>query len=67
MKISDYDFVLIFLNNVLSEDEVWLGGELHKLGKPFSLLRSKIDIDIDNAKYDGKDQEIAIPEIKENI
>ena len=55
-KISDYDFVFNFFNNVLSEDEVWLVRELRKLGKPFSLVRSKIDIYIDNAIHDGKDQ-----------
>ena len=67
MKISDYDFVFIFFNNVLSEDEVWLVRELRELDKPFSLVRSMIDIDIDNAKYDGKDQEKIIPEIKGEI
>lgn len=67
MKISDYDFVLIFFDNVLSEDEVWLVRELRKLGKPFSLVRSKIDIDIDNAIHDGKDQEKIISEIKGKI
>jgi hypothetical protein len=54
--MSDYDFVFIFFNYVLNEDEVWLVRELRKLGKPFSLVRSKIDIDIDNAIHDGKDQ-----------
>ena len=67
MKISDYDFILIFSNNVVGEDEVWLVGELRKLGKPFSLVRSKIDIDIDNAKYDGNDEKMVIPEIKGKI
>ena len=51
----------------MSEDEKWLVGELRKLGKPFSLVRSKIDIDKDNAIHDGKDQEKIIPEIKEQI
>ena len=51
----------------MSEDEKWLVGELCKLGKPFSLVRSKIDIDKDNAIHDGKDQEKIIPEIKEQI
>ena len=67
MKMSDYHLVFIFFNNVLSEDEEWLVGELHKLGKPFCLVRSKIDIDIGNAEFDGKDQQIIIPEIKEKI
>jgi predicted metalloendopeptidase len=64
MKISDYHFVFIFCDNVLCEDEVWLVRELRKLGKPVSLVRSKIDADIENAIYDGKEQEMIIPEIK---
>lgn len=36
MQISDYDFVFIFFNNVLSEDEIWLVRELRRLGKQFS-------------------------------
>ena len=67
MKISDYDFFFIFFNNVLGEDEIWLVGELRKLGKPFALVRTKIDIDIDNAEYDGKDPEMIQSEIKEKI
>ena len=67
MKISDYDFFLIFVNNVLSEDEVWMAGELRKLDKPFTFVRSKIDVDIDNAIYDGKDPEMIIPEIKRQL
>ena len=67
MKISDYDFFFIFFNNVLGEDEIWLVGELRKLGKSFALVRTKIDIDIDNAEYDGKDPKMIIPEIKEKF
>ena len=67
MKISDYHFVFIFCDNVLCEDEVWLVRELRKLGKPVSLVRSKIDADIENAIYDGKEQEMIIPEIKWEI
>ena len=40
---------------------------MRKLGKPVSLVRSKIDADIENAIYDGKDQEMIIPEIKREI
>jgi GTPase Era involved in 16S rRNA processing len=67
MKISDYDTVFIFCDNVLSEDEVWLVRELNKLEKPVFLVRSKIDADIENAIYDGKDQEMIIPKIKREI
>jgi hypothetical protein len=37
------------------------------VGKPFSLFRSKIDIDIDNAKYDGKKKDMVLPEIRGKI
>ena len=67
MQISDYDFFFIFFDNVLGEDEVWLVREWRKLGKPFSLVRSKIDTDIESAIYNGKDQEMIIPEIKREI
>ena len=67
MKMSDYDVVLIFFNNMPSEDDVWMVGELGMLGKPFALVQPKIDIDIDNAKYDGKDPEMIQTEIKKRI
>ena len=67
MKISDYDFFFIFFNNVLGEDDIWLVGELRKLGKPFALVRSKIDIDIDNAIHDGTDPEMIQQKIKGKI
>ena len=67
MKISDYDFFFIVFDKFLGEEEIWMVGELRKLGKPFFLVRSNIDIDIDNAKYDSRDQEMVIPEIKEEI
>ena len=67
MKISDYDFFFVFFDGVLGEDDLWLIRELRRLGKPFSLVRSKIDVDINNAMYDGKEVEIIIPEIKREI
>lgn len=67
MNISDYHFIFILFSHVLSEDEIWLVGELLKLGKPFALVRTKIDIDIDNAIADNKDREMIIPEIRERI
>jgi hypothetical protein len=44
MKMSNYDFFFILFNNILCEEEIWMVGELRKLGKPFFLVRSKIDI-----------------------
>jgi hypothetical protein len=70
LVLSSYSRILPLQNhhhNVLGEDEVWLVRELRKLGKPFSLVRSKIDTDIESAIYNGKDQEMIIPEIKRKI
>jgi uncharacterized protein (DUF697 family) len=67
MKISDYDFLFVFFDNVLSEDDLWLVRELGKLGKPFSLVRSKIDVDINNATFDYRDKEVIIQEIRREI
>ena len=67
MKISDYDFFFIFFDNVLGEDEVWMVRELRKLGKPFSLVWSKIDADIESAIYNGKDQEMIIEKSNEKL
>ena len=67
LMIHRYDFVFIIFNDALSEDEIWLAGALSRLGTPFSFVRSKIDIEIDNAIYDGNNQEMVIPEIKGRI
>lgn len=66
MNISDYEFFLIFFDSVLGEDDVWFVNILRKLGKPFCLVRSKIDIDIESAIHNGKDQEMIIREINKN-
>jgi hypothetical protein len=49
------------------KDEIWLSLELEKLGKHFALVRTMIDVDINNAKNNGKDKKMIIPEIKERI
>jgi GTP-binding protein EngB required for normal cell division len=67
MKISDYDLFLIFVNNALSEDDIWIAGELRKLDKPFCFVRSKIDLDIENVIPDGKEPEMIIPEIRRQL
>ena len=67
MKMSDYDIVLILFSTELSEDDIWMVGELRKLGKPFALVRTQIDREINNAENDGKDPEMIQPEIKEQI
>jgi signal recognition particle receptor subunit beta len=67
MKISDYDFFFVFFDGVLGENDVWLVRELCKLRKPFSLVRSKVDVDIANAEQDNKDPEMIIPGIKKEI
>lgn len=67
MKICDYDFIFIFFDKVISEDNLWLVGELDKLGIPFSFVRSKIDEDIANGKRDNMDEESVISCIRDKV
>ena len=64
-NISDYDFVFIFFEHDLSEEEIWLSGELRKLHKPFALVQSKIDLVITEAITKGKVPNTIIKQIRE--
>lgn len=67
MRICDYDFVFIFFDKVITEYDLWLVGELDKLGKPYCFVRSKIDQDIKNAERENMDKESVIYKIKKKI
>ncbi|VDI47751.1 Hypothetical predicted protein [Mytilus galloprovincialis] len=47
MKMSDYDFIFIFFDKVITEDNLWLVGELDKMGKPYSTAAEEKDMPID--------------------
>ncbi|CAC5387738.1 unnamed protein product [Mytilus coruscus] len=67
MKICDYDFVFVFFDRVFNEDTLWLVGELDKLGKPYCLVRSKLDKDMKNAARENIDRELVEPKIEAQI
>lgn len=58
MKIYDYDYVLIFFDKVISENDVAVAQELEKMDKPFCFVRSKVDADLEDSKYNGPQQDI---------
>lgn len=67
MNLCQYDYFFIFFDKVVSEDDYFLVEALVEMKKPFSLVRSKIDDDLRNAKDDGKREEDVIPEIRMKI
>ncbi|CAG2186539.1 unnamed protein product [Mytilus edulis] len=67
MKISDYDFIFIFFDKVITEDNLWLVGELDKMGKPYCFVRSKLDEDMNNAERENIDRTKVLSTIREKI
>lgn len=66
MKIRDYDYFLIFFDRVISENDVAVVRELKKMDKPFCFVRSKIDADLENAKYDGRQKSTILFNIRKS-
>lgn len=67
VNLDIFDFFFIFLDSVVMEDDIWLVETLKKRHIPFCFVRSKLDIDIANAKQKGIGQEEVIKVIKEKI
>ncbi|CAC5404743.1 unnamed protein product [Mytilus coruscus] len=67
MKISDYDYFLIFFDKVISENDVVVAKELKKMEKPFCFVRSKVDVDYENAIYDGRQQDTILSSIHQSV
>jgi hypothetical protein len=52
VNLSEYHYILIFFESVLTEDDEWLTVQIQEKGIPFCLVRSKIDQDVEC--YKGK-------------
>ncbi|XP_052785392.1 T-cell-specific guanine nucleotide triphosphate-binding protein 2-like isoform X2 [Mya arenaria] len=52
VNFEKYDFFVIISCSRFTENDAWLAKEVEKKGKHFYLVRSKIDIDIENNKRD---------------
>lgn len=46
MKLKSYDFFLITLSSRFTENTLWLANVLIKMQKPYFLIRSKLDLEI---------------------
>ncbi|XP_045166299.2 interferon-inducible GTPase 5-like isoform X2 [Mercenaria mercenaria] len=55
MNFSRFDVVIIVLAGRFLQDDIWLGKELFDLRKNILFVRTKIDIDMMNAKRDHPD------------
>ena len=62
MGLHNYDYCLIFVGNI-EENDIDIAKKLKEMDKPFCFVRSKIDIDIENAKTDGEPETEVIKKI----
>jgi predicted GTPase len=57
IKIDRYDLFVIISDACFSENDAWLARNILNRGKPFSLVRTKLDEAMTNASYDGHKME----------
>lgn len=62
-QLRDYDYFFIVFDTVLHEDDLWLAQQLVKMKKPFVLVRSKVDLDIELCG--GEDEKSIIKSLRE--
>jgi GTP-binding protein EngB required for normal cell division len=53
MELHKYDYILMFVGNI-EENDIEIAKTLKEMKKPFCFVRSKIDLDIQNAEKDGE-------------
>ncbi|CAG2202330.1 unnamed protein product [Mytilus edulis] len=56
MELHKYDYFFVFFDTVLQEDDLWLAKQLIKMKKPFCLVRSKVDKDVQIGLKNGIDE-----------
>lgn len=64
INLGVFDFVFIFVDNFIMEDDVYVAKKLQALGTQYCFVRSKIDLDILNAIDKGKTQTMVVREIR---
>jgi small GTP-binding protein len=62
MKLYEYDYILIFVGNI-EENDLEIAKKLKEMEKPFCFVRSKIDLDILNARNEGESEKDAVEKI----
>lgn len=67
VNASECDYLLIFFDSVISEDDIWLAERLKDINKPFCFVRSMIDQDIHNAEFDGKNSDTVLEEVRQKV
>ena len=50
VNLSEYSYIFIFFEPVLTEEDKWLVVQIQKKGIPFCLVRSKVDTSVESRK-----------------
>lgn len=61
------DYFFIFFDSVISDDDIWLAKRLKDINTPYCFVRSMIDQDIQNTKFDGKNADTVLGEVREKV
>ena len=70
INVDRYDFFLVITSDRFTQDDTWLGEELHKRNKKYFFGRTKIGVDISNNKKahpKTHDEDAVVREIRDDI
>ena len=67
VNLSEYHYILIFFESVLTEDDEWLTVQIQEKGIPFCLVRSKVDKDVESTEGRQIGEKGVLLKIREKI
>ena len=67
VNLSEYSYILIFFESVLTDGDEWLTVQIQEKGIPFCLIRSKVDKDVESYKGRQIGEKGVLLKIREKI
>lgn len=67
VKLSEFDYCLIFFETVLKTDDAWIATKLLEMKIPFSLVRTKLDLFLDQVKQEKQDANKAVTNLRRDL
>ena len=67
VNLSSYNYIFIFFESVLTEEDEWLTVQIQEKGIPFCLVRSKVDKDVESYKGRQIGEKGVLLKIREKI
>lgn len=64
VRLQEYDYIFVFFDTVLCEDDLWITQQLIRLRKSFCLVRSKVDLDVKEGTKEGIDEQTVLANLR---